>query len=101
MSVPAGLCPLKTGDWQLISLQYYLTGVFPALIKPCHLHRIYDRVKNLIKLYNYLNAAEKFTAADYIKGLIEKFDTLSGLYGNFKRLYEVLSVNSVGCGKKF
>lgn len=57
--------------------------------------------KNLIKLYNYLNAAEKFTAADYIKGLIEKFDTLSGLYGNFKRLCEVLSVNSVGCGKKF
>ncbi|MBS7309889.1 MAG: hypothetical protein KIG70_01745 [Treponema sp.] len=48
-----------------------------------------------------MNAAEKFTAADYIKGLIEKFDTLSGLYGNFKRLCEVLSVNSVGCGKKF
>ena len=25
-------------------MQYYLTGVFPALINPCHLHRIYDRV---------------------------------------------------------
>ena len=33
----------STGDWQLISLQYYLTGVFPTLINPCHLHRIYDR----------------------------------------------------------
>ena len=34
-----------TGDWQSISLQYYLTGVFPALINPCHLHTFYDRVK--------------------------------------------------------
>ena len=50
MPVPAGLCPLKTGDWQLISLQYYLTGVFPVLINLCHLHRIYDRVIFLILL---------------------------------------------------
>ena len=26
------------------ALQFYLTGVFPALIKPCHLHTFYDRV---------------------------------------------------------
>ena len=44
MPVPAGLCPLKIGDWLLISLQFYLTGVFPALINPCHLHTFYDRV---------------------------------------------------------
>ena len=46
-------CPSKTGDWQLISLQYYLTGVFPALINPCHLHRIYDRVvfRDALKLF--------------------------------------------------
>ena len=45
MPVPAGLCPLKIGDWLLISLQFYLTGVFPALINPCHLHTFYDRVQ--------------------------------------------------------
>ena len=33
-SMPAGLCPKKIGDWLLISLQFYLTGVFPALINP-------------------------------------------------------------------
>ena len=35
---------LGIGDWLLISLQFYLTGVFPALINPCHLHTFYDRV---------------------------------------------------------
>ena len=43
-SAPVGLCPLKTGDWRLTNLQFFLTGVFPFIIKLCHLHRIYDRV---------------------------------------------------------
>lgn len=32
------------------AIPYYLTDVFPALINPCHLHRIYNRVpkKNLL-----------------------------------------------------
>lgn len=36
----------KTLDWLLISLQYYLTGMFTPLINPHHLHRIYDRASN-------------------------------------------------------
>ena len=48
-SMPAGLCPKKIGDWLLISLQFYLTGVFPALINPCHLHTFYDRGADITK----------------------------------------------------
>lgn len=43
MPAPAGRCLLKTEGWQLISLQYFLTGVFPHFINHCHLHKIYDR----------------------------------------------------------
>ena len=35
---------LKTGDWRLTNLRFFLTGVFPFIIKLCHLHRFFDRV---------------------------------------------------------
>ena len=64
-STPAGLCPKKIGDWLLISLQFYLTGVFPALINPCHLHTFYDRVnKKTITQYSnkiFVNNSRQYT----------------------------------------
>ena len=33
-------------DWRLTNLQFFLTGVFPFIIKLCHLHRIFDRVES-------------------------------------------------------
>jgi hypothetical protein len=56
---------LKIGDWQLINLQYYLTGVFPALINPCHLHSFYDRVR--------LTAKEFLAVAMALVGLLWPF----------------------------
>ena len=73
---PAGLCPLKIGDWLLISLQFYLTGVFPALINPCHLHTFYDRV-----LITY---GQQFTMVFYfISASLFQAETVQFLYTGF------------------
>ena len=44
--------------------------------------------KDLIKLQKYLESAGKYTAVDFIKGVIEKYDTLSGVVGNAKQVVE-------------
>lgn len=44
--------------------------------------------KDLIKLQKYLENAGKYTAVDFIKGVIEKYDTLSGVVGNAKQVVE-------------
>ena len=64
---------IYTGDWLLISLQFYLTGVFPALINPCHLHTFYDRVYG-----------QQFTMVFYfISASLFQAETVQFLYTGF------------------
>ena len=42
----------------------------------------------LVQLQKYLERAEKFTAVNFIKGIIEKYDTISGIIENIKQIGE-------------
>ena len=44
--------------------------------------------KDLLKLQKYLESAGKYTALHFIKGVIEKYDTISGVVGNAKQVVE-------------
>ena len=42
----------------------------------------------LVQFQKYLESAEKFTAVNFIKGIIEKYDTISGIIENIKQMGE-------------
>lgn len=42
----------------------------------------------LVQFQKYLERVEKFTAVNFIKGIIEKYDTISGIIENIKQMGE-------------
>ena len=42
----------------------------------------------LVQFRKYLESAKKFTAVNFIKGIIEKYDTISGIIENIKQMGE-------------
>lgn len=48
----------------------------------------YISKENLLKLSKYLERAEKYKALEIVKGIIEKYDTISGAKGNLEQLVE-------------